>query len=121
MSTPSQSATNNHASPAHASEAIAIVAARRTPMGSFQGELSSLSAADLGGAAIKACIEDSGVKPEEIDDVFMGCVLIAGQGQAPARQAAFAGGLPEHIPATTLNKMCGSGMRTVMVLSLIHI
>ena len=109
MSTPSQSTTNNYAS-----EAIAIVAARRTPMGSFQGELSSLSAADLGGAAIKACIEDSGVKPEEIDDVFMGCVLTAGQGQAPARQAAFAGGLPEHIPATTLNKMCGSGMRTVM-------
>jgi len=95
-------------------EAIAIVAARRTPMGSFQGELSALSAADLGGAAIAACIADSGVDPEQIDDVFMGCVLTAGQGQAPARQAAFAGGLPEHIPATTLNKMCGSGMRTVM-------
>lgn len=95
-------------------EAIAIVAARRTPMGSFQGELGALSAADLGGAAIKACIEDSGVNPSDIDDVFMGCVLTAGQGQAPARQAAFKGGLPEHIPATTLNKMCGSGMRTVM-------
>jgi len=95
-------------------EAIAIVAARRTPMGSFQGELSPLTAADLGGAAIRACIEDSGVNPDDIDDVFMGCVLTAGQGQAPARQAAFAGGLPEQIPATTLNKMCGSGMRTVM-------
>ena len=95
-------------------EAIAIVAARRTPMGSFQGELSPLTAADLGGAAIRACIEDAGVNPDDIDDVFMGCVLTAGQGQAPARQAAFAGGLPEQIPATTLNKMCGSGMRTVM-------
>ena len=95
-------------------EAIAIVAARRTPMGSFQGELSALSAADLGGAAIAACLQDSGVDPDQIDDVFMGCVLTAGQGQAPARQAAFAGGLPEHVPATTLNKMCGSGMRTVM-------
>jgi len=107
MSNANQSAT-------HAPEAIAIVAARRTPMGSFQGELSSLSAADLGGAAIRACIEDSGVAPDDIDDVFMGCVLTAGQGQAPARQAAFAGGLPEQVPATTLNKMCGSGMRTVM-------
>jgi len=76
----------------------AIATARRTPMGSFQGELSALSAADLGGAAIAACIADSGVDPEQIDDVFMGCVLTAGQGQAPARQAAFAGGLPEHIP-----------------------
>jgi len=95
-------------------EAIAIVAARRTPMGSFQGELSALSAADLGGAAIAACLQDSGVDPDTIDDVYMGCVLTAGQGQAPARQAAFAGGLPEHTPATTLNKMCGSGMRTVM-------
>jgi len=62
-----------------APEAIAIVAARRTPMGSFQGELSPLTAADLGGAAIRACIEDSGVNPEDIDDVFMGCVLTAGQ------------------------------------------
>lgn len=97
-----------------APEAIAIVAARRTPMGSFQGELTALSAAQLGGAAIAACLEDSGVNPDKIDDVLMGCVLTAGQGQAPARQAAFAGGLPEHVPATTLNKMCGSGMRTVM-------
>ena len=106
--------TNQSSVSQSAPEAIAVVAARRTPMGSFQGELSSLTAADLGGAAIKACIEDSGVNPSDIDDVFMGCVLTAGQGQAPARQAAFAGGLPEHIPATTLNKMCGSGMRTVM-------
>ncbi len=95
-------------------EAIAIVAARRTPMGSFQGELGSLTAAELGGAAIRACMEDSGIHPDAIDDLFMGCVLTAGQGQAPARQAAFAGGLPEQVPATTLNKMCGSGMRAVM-------
>lgn len=101
-------------SDAIAPEAIAIVAARRTPMGSFQGELSALSAAELGGAAIRACIEDAGVAADAIDDLFMGCVLTAGQGQAPARQAAFAGGLPEHVPATTLNKMCGSGMRAVM-------
>jgi len=96
-------------------DSIAIVAARRTPMGSFQGELSSLSAATLGGAAIKASLDDAGISGENIDDVFMGCVLSAGQGQAPARQAAFAAGMPEHIPATTLNKMCGSGMRALMV------
>lgn len=96
-------------------EAIAIVAARRTPMGSFQGELSTMTAAALGGAAIKACIEDAGISGNDIDDVVMGCVLSAGQGQAPARQAAFAAGLPENIPATTLNKMCGSGMRALMV------
>ena len=100
--------------PATPSEAIAIVAAKRTPMGSFQGELSSFSAAQLGGAAIKACLADADVAAEHVDEVFMGCVLTAGQGQAPARQAAFAAGLPEYTPATTLNKMCGSGMRTVM-------
>ena len=96
-------------------ESIAIVAARRTPMGAFQGELSSLTAAELGGAAIKASLADAGISGDNIDDVFMGCVLSAGQGQAPARQAAFAAGLPEHTPATTLNKMCGSGMRAIMV------
>ena len=96
-------------------EAIAIVAARRTPMGSFQGELSSLRAADLGGAAIAAALKDAGVDAAAVDEVVMGCVLTAGQGQAPARQAAFAAGLPESTPATTLNKMCGSGMRAVMV------
>ncbi len=96
-------------------EAIAIVAARRTPMGSFQGELSSLRAADLGGAAIAAALKDAGVEAAAVDEVLMGCVLTAGQGQAPARQAAFAAGLPDSTPATTLNKMCGSGMRAVMV------
>ena len=96
-------------------DSIAIVAARRTPMGSFQGELSSLTAAALGGAAIKASLGDAGISGDNIDDVFMGCVLSAGQGQAPARQAAFAAGMPEQIPATTLNKMCGSGMRAIMM------
>lgn len=94
---------------------VVIVGAARTPMGGFQGELSGASAADLGGAAIAAALTRAGVAAEDVDELLMGCVLPAGQGQAPARQAGFKGGLSEAVPATTLNKMCGSGMKAVMV------
>ena len=95
-------------------EAIAIVGAKRTPIGGFQGELASLTAAELGGHAIRAALEDAGIDGADVDEVLMGCVLPAGQGQAPARQAAHHAGLGWDVPATTVNKMCGSGMRTVM-------
>ena len=95
-------------------ETIVIAGAKRTPMGAFQGEFSSLSASELGGAAIKTALIDAGIEAEKVDEVVMGCVLSAGQGQAPARQAAFAGGLDQSVPTTTLNKMCGSGMKAVM-------
>jgi acetyl-CoA C-acetyltransferase len=84
-------------------------------MGGFLGELSSLAAPQLGSVAIKAAIERAQIKPEEVDEAIMGCVLPAGQGQAPARQAAFAAGLPLATGATTINKMCGSGMKAVML------
>ena len=92
---------------------VVIAGAARTPMGGFQGVFNGVPAAELGGAAIKAALEDAGCST--VDEVLMGCVLPAGQGQAPARQAGFAGGLGEDVPATTLNKMCGSGMRTAMM------
>lgn len=94
---------------------IVIVSAKRTPMGSFIGELSSLSASELGAFAIKAVLEDSKIPPSTIDEVMMGCVLAAGQGQAPARQAALAAGLPLTCGATTINKMCGSGLKAIML------
>ncbi|MEX2519592.1 MAG: acetyl-CoA C-acyltransferase [Paracoccaceae bacterium] len=94
---------------------IVIVGAARTPMGGFQGDLSGASAAELGGAAIGAALSRAGIDASSVDEVLMGCVLPAGQGQAPARQAAFKAGLGDGVPATTLNKMCGSGMKTVMV------
>ncbi|MEL6791983.1 MAG: acetyl-CoA C-acyltransferase [Pseudomonadota bacterium] len=94
---------------------IVIVGAARTPMGGFQGDFTEVTASDLGGAAIKAALERAGVAATDVDEVLMGCVLPAGQGQAPARQAAFKAGLGEEVPASTLNKMCGSGMKTVMV------
>ncbi len=94
---------------------VVICGAARTPMGGFQGELSPLQAWELGGAAIRGALEKASVGADRIDEVLMGCVLPAGQGQAPARQAGFAAGLGEEVPATTLNKMCGSGMRTVMM------
>ena len=97
------------------SESIVIVAAARTPMGSFQGDFASLAAHDLGGAAIAAAVQRSGVSPEQVDEVLMGNCLMAGQGQAPARQAAFKGGLPNSAGAITLSKMCGSGMRAAML------
>ena len=92
---------------------VVIAGAARTPMGGFQGVFDGVPAAELGGAAIKAALEDAGCS--SVDELLMGCVLPAGQGQAPARQAGFAGGLGEEVPATTLNKMCGSGMRTAMM------
>ncbi|MEO0362934.1 MAG: acetyl-CoA C-acyltransferase [Pseudomonadota bacterium] len=97
------------------SDPIVIVGAARTPMGGFQGDFATTTASELGGAAIKAALERAGVAASDVDEVLMGCVLPAGQGQAPARQAAFKAGLGEEVPASTLNKMCGSGMKTVMV------
>ena len=92
---------------------VFICGAARTPMGGLQGAFAPLEAAELGGAAIKAALDGAGVSGA--DEVLMGCVLPAGQGQAPARQAAFLGGLGEEVPATTLNKMCGSGMKAAMM------
>ena len=94
---------------------IVIVGAARTPMGSLQGDFSSLAAHDLGGAAIKAAIERAGVAPDAVGEVLFGNCLMAGQGQAPARQAAFKGGLPKGAGAVTLSKMCGSGMKAAMM------
>lgn len=94
---------------------VVIVAAARTPMGSFQGVFADLTAAELGARAIGEAVRRSGVAADEIAEVLMGCVLTAGQGQAPARQAALKAGLPDSVPASTLNKMCGSGMKAVMM------
>lgn len=99
------------------SEEVYIVAARRTPIGAFQGALSPLTAPQLGAAAVQAAIKDSGLAAEQIDDTILGCVLMAGIGQAPARQAALAAGVPQRVPATTINKMCGSGLKAVMMAS----
>ena len=96
------------------SDPIVIVSAARTPMGSFQGDFTPLAAHDLGGAAIKAAVERAGIQPELVTEVIFGNCLMAGQGQAPARQAAFKGGLPKSAGAVTLSKMCGSGMRAAM-------
>ncbi len=93
---------------------IVIVGGARTPMGAFQGELSSLAAHQLGSVAIEAALDRAGVEPDQVDEVIMGCVLPAGQGQAPARQAAIGAGLPVDVGCTTVNKMCGSGMRAAM-------
>ena len=96
-------------------ESIVILGAARTPMGGFQGDFASLSAHDLGGAAIKAAIERAGIAPAKVDEVLFGNCLMAGQGQAPARQAGFKGGLPASTGAVTLSKMCGSGMEATML------
>ena len=93
---------------------IVIVSAARTPMGAFQGELKGFAAPELGAAAIRAAIERAGVKPEQVEEVIMGCVLPAGLGQAPARQASLGAGLPLSAGCTTVNKMCGSGMKAAM-------
>ena len=93
---------------------IVIVSAARTPMGAFQGELKQFAAAELGAAAIRAAVERARIKPEQVDEVIMGCVLPAGQGQAPARQASLGAGLPLATGCTTVNKMCGSGMKAAM-------
>ncbi|RSK92316.1 acetyl-CoA C-acyltransferase, partial [Pandoraea apista] len=93
---------------------IVIVSAARTPMGGLQGVFGEVAAPQLGAAAIRAAVERAGLKPEQVDEVVMGCVLPAGQGQAPARQATLGAGLPLAAGATTVNKMCGSGMRAAM-------
>src|SRR5712664_2877930 len=97
------------------SDPVVILAARRTPVGAFQGAFATVTAPQLGSVAIKAALADSGVAASQIDEVIMGCVLSAGIGQAPARQAAMGGGIPAGIPTTTVNKMCGSAMRAVML------
>ena len=97
------------------SDPIVIVAAKRTPIGAFQGALSGTTAPNLGAAAVRAAIEASGLKADDVGEVIMGCVLPAGLGQAPARQAAINAGVPASSPATTVNKMCGSGLKAIML------
>ncbi len=94
---------------------VVIAGACRTPIGSFQGALSSLTAPRLGSLAIREAVRRSGISPELVEEVFMGCVLTAGVGQAPARQAAIFAGLPNTVPCTTINKVCGSGLKSVML------
>jgi acetyl-CoA C-acetyltransferase len=96
-------------------ESVFIVAARRTPIGAFQGALSGATAPQLGAAAVSAALADSRMPADQVDSVILGCVLPAGLGQAPARQAALGAGLPQAIPAMTINKVCGSGMMSVML------
>jgi acetyl-CoA C-acetyltransferase len=98
-----------------AQDPIVIIGAARTPMGGFQGDLTALSAPQLGAAAIQAVLERAGTAPEDIHEVIMGCVLPAGLGQAPARQASLGAGIPEQAGCTTINKMCGSGMKATML------
>src|SRR5258708_36018330 len=97
-----------------ATDPIVIVSAARTPMGAMQSELKDFTAPQLGAAAVRAALERSGVKAEQVQEVIMGCVLPAGQGQAPARQASLGAGLPLSTGCTTVNKMCGSGMKAAM-------
>jgi acetyl-CoA C-acetyltransferase len=97
------------------SSSIVIVAAQRTPIGAFQGALASATAPQLGAAAARGAITAAGIQPDAIEEVIMGCVLPAGLGQAPARQAAIGAGIPHATPATTINKMCGSGMKAIMM------
>jgi len=97
------------------SDSIVIAGARRTPIGAFQGALSGATATQLGSAAVAAAIADTGIDPADVGEVLMGCVLSAGLGQAPARQAALGAGIPVGATCTTINKMCGSGMKTIMM------
>src|SRR6202161_3965134 len=97
------------------SDPVVIFAARRTPVGAFQGAFAAVTAPQLGSVAIKAAVADSGLSASQIDEVIMGCVLSAGIGQAPARQAALGAGLPASVPTTTVNKMCGSPFAAVML------
>jgi len=94
---------------------VVICGASRTPMGGFQGCFAPVTASDLGAAAIRAALDQAGATPGDVQELLMGCVLPAGQGQAPARQAGFKAGLGQDVPATTLNKMCGSGMKAAMI------
>jgi acetyl-CoA C-acetyltransferase len=96
---------------------VVLVGAKRTPIGSFLGALAAVPAPQLGAAAIRAALEHAGIEPALVDEVFMGCVLPAGLGQAPARQAALAAGLPDKTPCTTVNKVCGSGLKAVILAS----
>jgi len=96
-------------------ESVVILAAKRTPIGSFQGMFAATAAPLLGAAAVKGAIDAAGIAPSAVDEVIMGCVLAAGIGQAPARQAAIAAGIPANTPTTTINKMCGSGMKAIMM------
>ena len=97
------------------SDPVVILAARRTPVGAFQGAFASVTAPQLGSVAIKAALADSGLAASQVNEVIMGCVLSAGIGQAPGRQAALGAGIPPSVPTTTVNKMCGSAMRAVML------
>ena len=97
------------------SDDVVIVSAARTPMGGMLGDFAALSASDLGAVAVKAAVERAGLKPEQIEEVILGNCLMAGQGQAPARQATLKAGLPKEVGALTLTKMCGSGMKAVML------
>lgn len=97
------------------SDPVVIVSATRTPMGGMLGDFASLSASDLGAVAVKAAVERAGLKPEQIDEVILGNCLMAGQGQAPARQATLKAGLPKEVGALTITKMCGSGMKAAML------
>ncbi len=99
----------------NSSDPVVILSYARTPMGSMQGALSDVAATDLGATAVKAAVERSGVSGDDIERIYMGCVLPAGLGQAPARQAAIKAGLPKSVQATTVNKVCGSGMQTVIM------
>lgn len=94
---------------------VVIASYARTPMGGFQGSLSGVKATELGAAAVKAAVERAGVAPDAVEQILMGCVLPAGLGQAPARQAALGAGLPKSVEATTVNKMCGSGMQAAIL------
>ena len=94
---------------------VVIVGSARTPMGGFQGDLATLTAPEMGAVAIRATLGRAGLKPEDVQEVIMGCVLPAGQGQAPARQASLGAGIPESVGCTTINKMCGSGMKAAML------
>jgi acetyl-CoA C-acetyltransferase len=97
------------------SDPVVICSFARTPMGGFQGALSNVKATELGATVVKAAVERAGVDPQKVEQIFMGCVLPAGLGQAPARQAAIGAGLGEHVEATTVNKMCGSGLQAAMM------
>ena len=97
------------------SDSVVILSARRTPIGAFQGVLAPVTAPQLGAAAIRGAMESAGITPEQVDEVIMGCVLPAGLGQAPARQAALSAGIPNSVPATTMNKMCGSALKAIMM------
>ena len=100
---------------ATAHDPIVIAGYARTPMGGFQGSLGSVKATELGAIAVRAAVERAGVSPEAVDQIIMGCVLPAGLGQAPARQAGMGAGLPLSAEATTVNKMCGSGMQAAIM------